>query len=70
MTTGPYQQSDYKTNIDQTDRRLHVTAGGEPLKTEEQNLDASRSMGLLADILEEIKLSNEYLKIIAGEPIL
>jgi len=27
MATGPYKESDFSTNIDQTDRRLHVTSG-------------------------------------------
>ena len=70
MATGPYQQSDYKTNVDQTDRHLHVTNGTIPLVVKEKSLDNSRSMKILEHVLEELQLSNKYLKIIAGEPIL
>jgi hypothetical protein len=61
MTTSPYQQSDYKTNVDQTDRHLHVTNGSEILKTEEQSNNTFEIKDLLYNILLEQRLTNKYL---------
>lgn len=67
MATGAYQQSDYKTNVDQTDRHLHVTSGDKTLTTKDASGDVFETKILLSEILKEIKLTNRYLSEFLGD---
>ena len=69
MTTTSFQQSDYKSNVDQTDRHLHVTSGDKALKTEDDRRELFQTTILLSQILEELKLQNQYLEEILGDKI-
>jgi len=69
MTTSAYRQSDYNTNIDQTDRHLHVTSGSETLKTEEQSLINNDIKELLQLLLIEQKITNAHLSEMTGNII-
>lgn len=66
MTTSAYQQSDYKTNVDQTDRHLHVTSGTKNIKVEEQSLNQFNIKVLLEELLIEQKKTNAYLSEMTG----
>jgi hypothetical protein len=69
MATSAYQQSDYKTNVDQTDRHLHVTSGDKTLKTEEQSLDNYSRNNTLDEILKQLVIMNKHLSIITDVDI-
>jgi len=69
MTTSAYQPSDYKTNIDQTDRHLHVTSGDKSIKVEEQSLDTYEIKDLLHNMLIEQRITNKYLAEFMGDNI-
>jgi hypothetical protein len=64
MTTSAFQQSDYKSNIDQTDRHLHVTSGSKNIKVEEQSLNGYSMNNTLNCILDELKKMNKHLSLI------
>ena len=66
MTTTAYQQSDYKTNVDQTDRHLHVTSGDKTIKVSEQSDKQLMILTALDEILIEAKKTNMYLAEISG----
>ena len=69
MATSRFQQSDYKSNIDQTDGHLHVGSGSETLKTAEQNDYNFRTLVLLENILLELKIMRTYLELVTDEKI-
>ena len=61
MTTSAFQQSDYKANIDQTDRHLHVTSGSKELEVKEQSFTNKKISIVLSEILVQMKITNKYL---------
>jgi hypothetical protein len=69
MTTSAYQQSDYKSNIDQTDRHLHVTSGSKELEVKEQSLNNFQIKVLIEELLIEQKKTNMYLSEMIGNKI-
>lgn len=67
MTTSRFQQSDYKSNVDQTDGHLHVSSGSLDIKVKEQSDDLIQLRVATEEILKEIKLTNKYLAEFLGD---
>ena len=69
MATTKFKQSDYESNVNQTDGRLHISSGGETLQTTEQSLNPFESKIVLSEILIEMRILNKYMAMIVGDTI-